>query len=69
MNSVTTLMTSHNTVGLIDTGFAELESWLDQQVYPDGVETEEAFGYDMWTAQSFFNTISLLAAAGHDARF
>ena len=26
-----------------------------QQVYPDGIETEEAFGYDMWTARSFFD--------------
>jgi hypothetical protein len=35
---------------LLDTAFSQLEHWLDQQVYPDGIETEEAFGYDMRTA-------------------
>ena len=38
-----------NCSGLVDTAFAELEYWLDLEVYPDGIETEEAFGYDLWT--------------------
>eukprot|EP00040_Diaphanoeca_grandis_P024171 m.132586 g.132586 ORF g.132586 m.132586 type:complete len:852 (-) comp29619_c0_seq1:45-2600(-) len=54
-----------NCSGLVETAFMELEFWLDQQVYPDGVETEEAFGYDMWTAASFFDTIALLQQAHH----
>ena len=52
---------------LIDTAFAELEVWLDKQVYPDGVETEESFGYDIWTARSFFDAIALLKSADHAA--
>ena len=55
----------NNCSRLIDTAFAELESWLDREVYPDGMETEEAFGYDMWTARSFFNTIEILQQAKH----
>ena len=27
----------------------ERRYWLDLEVYPDGIETEEAFGYDLWT--------------------
>ena len=33
--------------GLIGTAFAELEHWLNQEVYRDGIETEEAFGYGL----------------------
>jgi hypothetical protein len=55
----------NNCSRLVDTAFAELESWLDREVYPDGMETEEAFGYDMWTARSFFNTIEMLQQAKH----
>eukprot|EP00729_Bicosta_minor_P021254 gene21254-21674_t len=36
---------------------------MDSQVYPDGVETEEAFGYDMMTASAFFKVIALLQVA------
>eukprot|EP00947_MAST-08B_sp_MAST-8B-sp1_P002226 g2226.t1 len=50
---------------LMTTAFEELEGWLDREVYPDGVETEESFGYGMWTAESFFNTIELVQRAGH----
>ena len=49
----------------IDAAFVELEAWLDREVYPDGIEAEEAFGYGMGTANSFFKTISLLKTAGH----
>ena len=55
----------NNCSELVETAFVELESWLDSEVYPDGMETEEAFGYDMWTARSFFNTIELLQQAKH----
>lgn len=34
-------------------------------MYPDGIETEEAFGYDGWTASGFLQTITLLKLAGH----
>ena len=33
-----------NCSALVQTAFAELESWMDREVYPDGIETEEAFG-------------------------
>ena len=34
-----------------------LELLLENSVYPDGIETEEASGYDMGTAKDFFNTM------------
>lgn len=34
-----------------------LEQLLEKSVYPDGIETEEASGYDMGTARDFFNTM------------
>ena len=52
-----------NCSGLVSTAFAELEAWMDAQVYPDGVETEEAFGYDMMTASAFFKVVALLQVA------
>ena len=55
----------NNCSTLLETAFGELKYWLDKQVYPDGVETEEAFGYDLWTARSFFDTIELLHKANH----
>lgn len=42
-----------------------LQSLLEGGVYPDGVETEQASGYDMGTAVDFFNTLQLLQQAGH----
>eukprot|EP01043_Picozoa_sp_COSAG02_P073196 COSAG02_NODE_14128_length_1307_cov_0.940397_1_plen_167_part_10 len=65
MRSCVALPELHNCSELVGTAFAELESWLDREVYPDGMETEEAFGYDMWTARSFFNTVELLQQAKH----
>jgi hypothetical protein len=65
VHSCVALPEMQNCSQLVNIAFAELESWLDQQVYPDGIETEEAFGYDMWTARSFFDTIELLQKARH----
>ena len=64
IESCITLPELKNCSVLVQTAFAELESLMNQQVYPDGVETEEAFGYDMWTAKSFFDSIELLEKAG-----
>lgn len=44
-----------------------LEDLLDSGVYPDGVETEEASGYDMGTANDFFNTLAYLQDAGDNS--
>jgi hypothetical protein len=37
----------------------QLETLLVNGVYPDGVETEMASGYDMGTAGDFFNTLQV----------
>ena len=42
----------------------QLEYEMAQEVYPDGVETEETTGYDFGTALDFFNVLQTLAAAG-----
>jgi len=47
-----------------DAALANLLSLLSSGVYPDGVETEQASGYDMNTANDFFNVLQLLAIAG-----
>eukprot|EP00051_Salpingoeca_urceolata_P028965 m.488563 g.488563 ORF g.488563 m.488563 type:complete len:838 (-) comp25909_c0_seq1:98-2611(-) len=41
-----------------------LDQLLQDQVYPDGIETEEAFGYDMGTAGDFFKVLNVLELAG-----
>ncbi len=53
-----------NTSALLATAVGYLSTLLDGGVYPDGVETEQASGYDMGTAGDFFGTLSLLADAG-----
>lgn len=47
-----------------DAALAALLSLLSSGVYADGVETEQASGYDMDTALDFFNVLQLLATAG-----
>jgi len=50
-----------NTSGLLQQALFYLQSLLNSGVYPDGVETEQASGYDMWTASEFFGVLSTLA--------
>jgi len=52
-----------NTSGLIAQALGELEGLLADGVYPDGVETEMASGYDMWTANEFLGVLRTLAFA------
>jgi hypothetical protein len=47
-----------------DTAIENLLSLLQSGVYPDGVETEQASGYDMNTANDFLSVLQLLAIAG-----
>ena len=47
-----------------DAALANLLSLLQSGVYPDGVETEQASGYDMNTASDFLAVLQLLAIAG-----
>ena len=54
-----------NCSALLDVAIGKLETLMHGQVYPDGIETEEAFGYDMWTARDFFSTVQLMHRAGH----
>mmetsp|Transcript_1362 Transcript_1362/g.4443 ORF Transcript_1362/g.4443 Transcript_1362/m.4443 type:complete len:757 (-) Transcript_1362:115-2385(-) len=49
-----------NATAYLDTAFSALDGLLTDQVYPDGMETEQAFGYDMGTARDFFDVIQLL---------
>ena len=50
-----------NTSGLIVQALAELQALLADGVYPDGVETELASGYDIWTASEFLGVLQTLA--------
>jgi len=47
-----------------DAALANLLKLLSSGVYPDGVETEQASGYDINVANDFFNVLQLLATAG-----
>ena len=47
-----------------DAALAALLSLLHSGVYPDGVETEQASGYDWDTALAFFSSLQLLQTAG-----
>ena len=47
-----------------DAAIENLLSLLQSGVYPDGVETEMASGYDMNTANDFLGVLQLLAIAG-----
>jgi len=53
-----------NASGLQRFALTQLEALLDDGVYADGVETEQASGYDMGTAGDFFNVLQLLRYAG-----
>ena len=50
-----------------DAALANLLSLLQSGVYPDGVETEQASGYDMNTSNDFFSVLQLLKTAGDAA--
>ena len=50
-----------------EAGLANLLSLMQSGVYPDGVETECAAGYDMNTAGDFYGVLQLLAIAGDAA--
>ena len=53
-----------NASGLRAQALAELEALLASVVYPDGVETEMASGYDMWTASESLAVLRTLALGG-----
>ena len=53
-----------NATGLRAQALAELENLLATVVYPDGVETEMASGYDMWTAAESLGVLKTLALGG-----
>ena len=53
-----------NCSGLVDFAFQELTRLLQNGVYPDGVETEQASGYDMATANDFYSSISAASIGG-----
>lgn len=53
-----------NASGLRLRALAMLETVFGSVVYPDGVETEMASGYDMWVAEESFNVMRTLARAG-----
>ena len=53
-----------NCSGLVDFAFQELTVLLESGVYKDGVETEQASGYDMSTAGDFFSSISAASNGG-----
>jgi hypothetical protein len=54
----------NNASTALATSLAYLQTLLDSGVYPDGVETEQASGYDMSTAADFFNVLTQLAYDG-----
>ena len=56
-----------NASGLRAQALAELEALLASVVYPDGVETEMASGYDMWTAAESLGVLRTLALGGDAA--
>ena len=64
VSSVLTFPELKNTSYYLSYALNVLEELLDSGVYPDGVETEEASGYDMGTASDFFNTLAFLQDAG-----
>ena len=53
-----------NASGLQQRAIGYLESVFASVVYPDGVETEMASGYDMWVAEESFNVLKTLARGG-----
>lgn len=55
-----------NAEALLQESQAELERLLNDVVYPDGMEDEQAFGYGMWTASDFLSNLQLLRIAGHE---
>ena len=67
ITSVIALPELKNSSALLRFALDELESWQTLQVYPDGVETEEAFGYDMGTASDFFGALELVQQSHHAA--
>lgn len=53
----------HNSSMLLKTALAQLLTLMDEGVYPDGIETEQASGYDMGTARDFFSVLVLASKA------
>ena len=49
------------------TGLAGMTREIQDEVYPDGVETEQASGYDIDTAGAFFHVLEILNATGRTA--
>lgn len=67
VTSTVTFPELHNASGLQLRALAELESLFGVFVYPDGVETEQASGYDMWTALESYSILQTLALGGDAA--
>ena len=65
VSSCVTLPELSNTSALLHLAFVGLEGLLSSQVYPDGIEFEEAFGYDMLTAADFLTTVEMAERAGY----
>ena len=57
----------NNASTLLSTALTYLDALLQSGVYPDGVETEQASGYDINTAGDFFGTLTTVAYAGANA--
>jgi Ni,Fe-hydrogenase III small subunit len=53
-----------NAPGLLAVALGGLRTMLSSQVYPDGVETEQAAGYDMVTASDYFGLLSTVKRGG-----
>lgn len=64
ITSTVTFPELKNATGLRAQALSELEALLATVVYPDGVETEMASGYDMWTAAESLNVLRTLALGG-----
>ena len=65
VSSCVTLPELSNTSALLHRAFVGLEGLLSSQVYPDGIEYEEAFSYDMLTAADFLSTVEMAERAGY----
>jgi hypothetical protein len=64
VTSTVTFPELSNASGLQRAALAELEALFTSLVYPDGVETEMASGYDLWTALESYSVMKTLSLGG-----
>lgn len=50
----------------LDVGLQAITHELENEVYPDGIETEQAAGYDIMSANNFFHVLALLKTTGRE---